>query len=51
VKTRTERTEEQEIASGRSESTPWVMLGSVVVVMACLVAVVLSLVILAFQLA
>jgi hypothetical protein len=45
------RTEEQEVAAGRTASTPFALLGSVVFLVACVVAVVLGLVSLAFYLA
>jgi hypothetical protein len=47
----TARTDEQEVASGRTASTPVAILGSVVFLVACCVAVVLALVVLAFFLA
>ena len=45
------RTEEQEVAAGRTAGTPVAMLGCLVVVIGCAVAVVLALVVLAFYLA
>jgi len=45
------RTEEQEMASGRAAATPFAALGSLVVIIACAVAVMLALVVLAFYLA
>jgi hypothetical protein len=45
------RTTEQEVASGRAAPTPLVVLGNVILIVACSVAVVLGLVILAHQLA
>lgn len=45
------RSEEQEVASGRTASTPVAVLGSVAFLIACAVAVVLALVALAFYLA
>jgi len=45
------RTEEQEVASGRTASTPVALLGSVVFLIACAVAIVLILVVLAIYLA
>jgi hypothetical protein len=47
----TARSEEQEVASGRTASTPVAVLGSVIFLIACAVAVVLALVVLAFYLA
>jgi hypothetical protein len=45
------RTEEQEVASGRTASTPVAVLGSVVFLVACAVVLVLALVVLAIYLA
>lgn len=45
------RTEEQEVAAGRTAATPVAMLGSVVFIVGCAVAVVLGIVVLAFYLA
>ena len=45
------RTEEQEVAAGRTAATPVAMLGGLVVIIACAVVVVLGLVVLAFYLA
>lgn len=45
------RTTEQEVASGRAAPTPLVVFGNVILIVACSVAVVLGLVILAYQLA
>jgi hypothetical protein len=45
------RTDEQEIASGRTAATPFAALGGVVVLVGCLVLVVLGLAVLAFYLA
>jgi len=45
------RTEEREVASGRTAGTPVAMLGGVVIVVACAVVVVLALVVVAFYVA
>ncbi len=45
------RTEEQEVAAGRTAATPFAALGGLVVIIACAVAVMLALVVLAFYLA
>ncbi len=45
------RSEEQEIASGRTAATPFFALGSVAFVIACAVAVVIAVVVLAMYLA
>jgi hypothetical protein len=45
------RTEEQEVASGRTASTPVAVLGSVVFLIACAVVLVLALVVLAIYIA
>jgi hypothetical protein len=45
------RTQEQETASGRADWTPFAVLGSVIMVIACVVAVALALAVLAFYLA
>lgn len=45
------RTEEQEVAAGRIAATPFVALGSVVLLIACTVAVVVGIVVLAVYLA
>ena len=50
-KTDSSRTVEQELASGESEATPFIALGSVVVVIAALVAVAVALAALAYFLA
>jgi hypothetical protein len=47
----TARSEEQEVAGGRTASTPFALLGSVVFLTACAVAVVLGVVALALYLA
>jgi hypothetical protein len=47
----TSRTEEQEVASGRTASTPVAVLGSIVFLVACAVVLVLALVVLAIYLA
>jgi hypothetical protein len=47
----TARTDEQEVASGRTASTPFAVLGSVIFLIACLFAIVLVLVVVAFLLA
>ena len=45
------RTEEQEVAAGRTAATPFLALGSVGLVIACAVVVVVALVVLAMYLA
>jgi hypothetical protein len=45
------RTEEQEVAGGRTASTPFAVLGSVAFLVGCLVALALALAVLAFYLA
>ncbi len=45
------RSEEQEIASGRTAATPFLALGSVAFVIACAVAIVIAVVVLAMYLA
>jgi len=45
------RTEEQEVAAGRTAATPFFALGSVAFVIACAVVVVVALVVLAMYLA
>lgn len=45
------RTEEQEMAAGRTAATPVAALGGLVVLIGCAVAVMLALVVLAFYLA
>ncbi len=45
------RSEEQEVASGRTAATPFVALGSVWLVIACAVVVVVALVVVAMYLA
>lgn len=47
----TVRTDEQEVAGGRTASTPVTLLLGVVLVLACLVAIVLAIVILAYVMA
>ncbi|MGH3134510.1 MAG: hypothetical protein ACRDNY_12375 [Gaiellaceae bacterium] len=46
----TARTDEQEVAAGRTASTPVAVLGSVAFLIACAVALVLGLVVLAYYL-
>ena len=45
------RTEEQEVAGGRTASTPFAVLGSVIFLVAIAVGIVLAIVVLAFVLA
>ena len=51
AESQTARTDEQEVASGRTASTPFAVLGSVIFLIACLFAIVLVLVVVAFLLA
>ncbi len=45
------RSVEQEVAEGRNEATPFIALGSVIVVIAVLFLIVLAIVVAAYQLA